>query len=85
MYDECSLGEADGWEELDACLEDYDQNWSILRDCDEAWREVILANKPHLFSLGHDQEEVSVCGSTDCSHPSSVFKIVSSAVVPFLS
>lgn len=59
MYDECCLGEADGWEELAACLDDYDQNWCIVGDSDEAWRAAVLANTPHLFSLGQDQEKVS--------------------------
>lgn len=60
MYDECCLGEAESWEELAACLEDYDQNWCIVVDSEEAWRTAVLANTPHLFSLGHDRDKVSV-------------------------
>lgn len=54
MYDEGCLGEVESSEELADYLEEYDQKWCIVRDTDEAWEEAILANTPHLFSLGQD-------------------------------
>ncbi len=60
MYDEGCLGEAEDWKEMLEYLEDYDQNWCIARETEEAWSEAILANMPHLFSLGHDNQTVSL-------------------------
>ena len=59
MYDEGCLGEAEDWGEMLTYLEDYDKNWCIAMETEEAWNEAILANAPHLFSLGHDIQKVS--------------------------
>ena len=56
LYDEGSLGEAESWEELAEYLEDYDQNWCIVRESEEEWSAAVLANTPHLFSLGQDSD-----------------------------
>lgn len=60
MYDEGCLGEAENWEELAAYMSEYDQKWCIVRETEVAWAEAILANTPHIFSLGHDRQKVRV-------------------------
>lgn len=59
MYDESCLGEAEDWDELVEYLEGYDKDWCIARETEDAWSEAILANTPHLFSLGQDIQNVS--------------------------
>ena len=58
MYDEACLGEVENWEELANYLEEYDKQWCIARETEDAWREAVMANTPHLFSLGHDRGKV---------------------------
>lgn len=58
MYDEGCLGEAENWEELTEYLKEYDQKWCIVRETEDIWGEAILANTPHLFSLGRDRGKV---------------------------
>lgn len=59
MYDEGCLGEAENWEELADYFEDYEKNWCIVKESEEAWKSAILANTPHLFALGKNEVEVS--------------------------
>ena len=58
MYDEGSLGEVENWDELAGYLEEYEQNWCIVRETEDTWNQAILANTPRLFSLGRDREKV---------------------------
>ena len=60
MYDEACLGDVNGWKELLDYLEDYDKNWCIARETEDVWTDAILANTPHLFSIGHDDQMVSL-------------------------
>ena len=59
MYDEASLGEADSNSELVEYLQDYDSSYFIAPESDPRWKESVLAQRPHLFSLGRDPEQVS--------------------------
>ena len=59
MYDEASLGETDNNSELVEYLQEYDKSYFIGSEIEPGWKESILSQKPHLFSLGRDPEQVS--------------------------
>ena len=59
MYDEASLGECESSSELVEYLQQYDQEQFVGPDTEPGWKEAVLAEKPTLFSLGRDTEQVS--------------------------
>lgn len=58
MYDEGSLGRMESFDELATYLKEYDEKWCIVSETENEWTDAILANTPHLFSLGRDQKRV---------------------------
>ena len=60
MYDEGSLGEVETLSELAENLQHYDSECFIGPEHNPGWEESILAEKPHLFSLGKDIEKVCI-------------------------
>ena len=58
LYDEAILGEASDSSELVEYLTEYDREWYIGCEEESDWRVHILDRKPHLFSLGSDQQNV---------------------------
>lgn len=66
MYDEAVLGEATSHEELAEYLTEYENDWYMGKDTDEDWARAVINNKPNLFSLGRNPDDVSVIPST-CS------------------
>ncbi|XP_062945642.1 pecanex-like protein 4 isoform X2 [Cynocephalus volans] len=64
MIDKASLGPIEDFKELFNCLEEYESDWYIGLVSDEKWKEAILQEKPHLFSLGYDPnmcEDICKC------------------------
>lgn len=57
-YDQIVLGEGDEDEDLITNLEDYESNWYLGSDTDEEWKEAIKRQKPELFSLMFNPQEV---------------------------
>ena len=60
LYDEAILGEASDSTEVSDYLSEYDQEWYIGSEEEADWRENILSEKPRLFSLGEDRQNVQV-------------------------
>lgn len=60
MYDEASLGEVENLSELAEYLQHYDSECFIGPEHKPWWEDSILAEKPHLFSLGKDIEKVGI-------------------------
>ena len=60
MYDEASLGEVENLSELAEYLQHYDSECFIGPEHKPGWEESILAEKPHLFSIGKDIEKVGI-------------------------
>ena len=59
MIDQALLGEASSNEEVQEYLEEYEADWLIGCEEGDEWAQAILAEKPNLFSLGHDPVGVS--------------------------
>lgn len=59
-YDQTVLGEASDLDEIVEYLQEYESDWYMGRDTDAAWSEAVESNKPRLFSLIYDTNEVSV-------------------------
>lgn len=59
MLDSSLLGVINGHEELEESLQDFDKNWYIGRETDPEWKAAVLDNRPNLFSLGHNNIQVS--------------------------
>jgi len=60
MYDEAVLGEITSLEECAEYLSEYSRDWYMGKDTDDDWMRAIIDDKPNLFSLGRNKEEVSV-------------------------
>lgn len=60
MLDQTLLGEVTSPEELQEYLEEYDRDWYIGLESDDQWKSAILSNKPNLFSLGHNNQQVDM-------------------------
>eukprot|EP00794_Sanderia_malayensis_P006593 gene6593-7337_t len=56
MYDEAVLGPIEDFEELAETFMDYEENWHMGIDTDQAWTDAVLANTPSLLSVGNDTE-----------------------------
>ena len=59
-YDQTVLGEASDLDEIVEYLQEYESDWYMGRDTDVEWSEAVESNKPRLFSLIYDTNEVSV-------------------------
>lgn len=57
-YDQIVLGEGDEDDDLITNLEDYESNWYLGSDTDKEWKEAIKRQKPELFSLMFNPQEV---------------------------
>ncbi|XP_060062887.1 pecanex-like protein 4 [Ylistrum balloti] len=57
MLDQMLLGEATSSEELQEYMEEYDRDWYIGLESDDQWKTAVLASKPNLFSLGHNNQQ----------------------------
>lgn len=64
MYDEAVLGEVTSHEELAEYLTEYENDWYMGKDTDDDWAKAVINNKPNLFSLGRNPDDVSVIPST---------------------
>ena len=60
LYDEAILGRMESFIDLDECLQDYRDRYYIGCETDEEWSSCVLERKPHLFSFGHDTENVGL-------------------------
>lgn len=59
-YDEAVFGEFHDDNELNKMLQDYEINWHIDIENNQDWNAAILAEKPYLFTIGYDSEQVRV-------------------------
>ena len=59
MLDSVLLGEIEEHGELEESLREFDTQWYIGMDGDPEWKAAVLDNKPNLFSLGHNNLQVS--------------------------
>lgn len=59
LYDEVALGEALTEDELCEYLNEYDRDWFIGGEDNHKWKQAILDEKLHLFSMDYRQDEVS--------------------------
>lgn len=53
------LGEMTSDQEWQEALEEYDNDWYIGLEKDPEWTSAILASKPNMFSMGHNNTQVS--------------------------
>lgn len=64
LCDETVLGKAEDCAELSEYLQSYDRDYFIGSEDDPEWEEAVLAQKPHLFSIGKDPDNVIPCYSS---------------------
>ena len=60
LCDETALGEAEDCTELEEYLHSYASDYFIGSEGDPQWEQAVLAQKPHLFSIGKDSENVNL-------------------------
>ena len=60
MYDEAVLGEVSSHEEFNEYLTEYDNDWYMGQDTDEDWNIAVINDKPNLFALGRNKDDVSL-------------------------
>lgn len=60
MLDQTLLGDISDEDELEECLQAYENEWYIGRESDAEWGQAVVKNRPNLFSLGHNYAQVSM-------------------------